>query len=724
MKRIFQLGAILIALCAGMVACGPSEEEVTKPTPVTPVKPDPQPDPEPEQPSTPEEPATGARYYIEFRTGGAHNVKMTKIGTNEYELNLSGEDPYIFSTLFPEDLDEKLTMVEFEYKYTHEIDALQIFYALKGAPSEASSEGYGSQPAASSYKTFKASISHFRRAGWGKAGDCLRFDPGNTGLGKMWVRNFVIREMTPEEKQADDEAQAEEISKEEMAKHLSDYLKKDYPSSVSRVIVTSDDVTIEGTCGGDGTYILAEVTPWQDITEMTEFPYTTQVKDKSFTISLDRIAKGREGIDYDRVFSKWAVVKVEGDRQTLDSHGRYADIVAAKSNPAAVPIRHKKGLAAGNHSRYFQDFDDMDIASITMNVLLNGLVGAEDGGSWKYGGKGYSIGSGWQSIVDQITREASLRNIVVSAIILTPTESAYKDPENTGGYYTMPNLTTARAFNMYAAALEYMASRYNSTNGTHGRIHHWIMHNEVDMGKDWTNMGNQPMMRYLDRYIKSMRICYNIVRQYDQHASILGSYTHNWTQSDGEYAPKLMLEQTVAYSEAEGDFRWGVAYHPYPQDLTRPEFWKNDTRSTVSMDTPYITFKNLEVIDACIRQPQNLYQGKEKRILFLSENGTNSPSYSARDLELQAAGGCWAWKKTEKLEGIDGIQWHNWADNKQEFGLRIGLRAFADGSFRDLDPKPVWYVWQAANSSKEEEVFAPYLKTIGITSWDEIHYKM
>ena len=86
MKRIFQVGAVLLALCAGMVACGPSEE-MNKPTPVTPDKPDPKPDPE--QPSTPDEPEL-ACYHVEFRTQNAHNVKMTSIGTYEYELNLSG----------------------------------------------------------------------------------------------------------------------------------------------------------------------------------------------------------------------------------------------------------------------------------------------------------------------------------------------------------------------------------------------------------------------------------------------------------------------------------------------------------------------------------------------------------------------------------------------------------------------------------------------------------
>ena len=51
------------------------------------------------------------------------------------------------------------------------------------------------------------------------------------------------------------------------------------------------------------------------------------------------------------------------------------------------------------------------------------------------------------------------------------------------------------------------------------------------------------------------------------------------------------------------------------------------------------------------------------------------------------------------------MQWHNWSDNRAEFGLRIGLRAYADGDYKDLDPNPGWYVWKAAGTENEDEVF-------------------
>lgn len=503
--------------------------------------------------------------------------------------------------------------------------------------------------------------------------------------------------------------------KYQMAANIKDYLAKDYPSKVTNVQVTSDKVIIKGNCGGSGTYLLAEITPWQDVTELEKYPYTQDLSGGGFTVTVDRIVPNREGIRYDKVFSKWAVVKVDGDRQTLDSHARYADDVVPKKSPEAVPLRNKKGFGAGDIDLYFSDCKEMNVGSITMNVVLNDYIKGE-GSGYSYGGQNYSLGA-FKDYVDRVTRRAGEMDLVVSAIILCQTNSIFKDPENKGGNYTMPNLTTAKAFNLYAAALEHMASTH-CTQGN--RISHWIMHNEVDFANEWTNMGDQPMLRYLDRYIKSMRICYNIARQYDQNASVLGSYTHCWAKADGSFAPKMMLEKTVEYSSAEGDFRWGVAYHPYPLNLTKPSFWIDDTQATYSLNSKYVTFKNLEVIDAWIRQKENFYKGKTKRVLFLSEQGTNSPSYSESDLALQAAGGAWAWKKVSKLDGIDAIQWHNWADNKAEGGLRIGLRTFAEGSVSNLTPKPVWYVWKAAGTAEEDSVFDQYKTTLGISDWDSI----
>lgn len=224
----------------------------------------------------------------------------------------------------------------------------------------------------------------------------------------------------------------------------------------------------------------------------------------------------------------------------------------------------------------------------------------------------------------------------------------------------------------------------------------------------------------MDAYVKSMRLCHNIAHKYDPNASVLISLTHSWARREGQYASLNLLEDLCGFSAAEGDFLWGVAYHPYPQALAKPEFWKDDSSATYSADSPFCTFKNLEVVSDWMMDRAHYYKGSQKRILFLSENGTNSPSYSESDLAKQAAGAAWAWKKVAALAGIDACQWHNWQDNRGEGGLRIGLRRFPDDSEEPNGRKPSWYVWQAAGTASESSVFDKYLPVIGLSSWQEI----
>ena len=377
------------------------------------------------------------------------------------------------------------------------------------------------------------------------------------------------------------------------------------------------------------------------------------------------------------------------------------------------------------------DLDDLGIGSVTVNVPITAYMFTSDRGnciSHTYGGITYYFDRGGIENLDATFRATTKRNIVVSAILLIQPAASCPDPEigrllqhpdyTSQGIYTMPNMTNPESVNCYAAALDFLASRYCRADNQYGRINYWIMHNEVDMGLDWTNMGAKSIWLYTDTYMKSMRMCYNIARQYDPNAEVLGSFTHHWAQSSGANHPsKDMLEMIVKYSKLEGDFKWGVAHHPYPDDLSEPKTWL-DKNATFSMSSPKVTFKNLEVINKWILESENLYMGTTKRTLWLSENGTNSPTYSEEDLNEQAAGFAYAWKKIKALDGIDGIQWHNWIDNRSEYGLRIGLRRYPDDEEDPLGKKHVWYAYQAAGTDQEDTVFEPYLAIIGISDWD------
>lgn len=513
------------------------------------------------------------------------------------------------------------------------------------------------------------------------------------------------------------------------AQNITTYLETTYPCAVTNVAVTADKVTITGQVPGDGQFALVDITPADDPTETTAWRAMEPVTGQNFSMTLDRKVK-YDGIGYDRIFSRWAIVETTTGNSVLASHARYADTAPALSSPAELIPTTKKGVGAGLGQTYMEDLVELGAKNITCNMVMNWYIAKSpvyaSNIEYNYNGQKYYINGQEIASWDWHLKFYEDHGIAVSAIILiTPNSvdpalsSVFCHPDNNGGHYTMPNMTNMESINAYAAILEYFASRYNGSG--HGRINHWIMHNEVDMGTTWTNMGTQPEMVYTNEYMKSMRLCYNIVRQYDQNASIMGSFTHNWTTtSGGNYPTKTMLGHMVQMSGVEGDFLWGVAQHPYPQNLTRPKFWIDDTSATNDLNTKYITFKNLEVLNEWILRPENMINGTKKRKLFLSENGTNSPSYSETDLANQAAGGAWAWKKTNALPGIDAFMWHNWMDNRVEDGLRIGLHYYPDDETNPGGKKPVWYVWQAADSPQESAVLDPYLEILGVNEWKEI----
>jgi hypothetical protein len=249
------------------------------------------------------------------------------------------------------------------------------------------------------------------------------------------------------------------------------------------------------------------------------------------------------------------------------------------------------------------------------------------------------------------------------------------------------------------------------------------MHNEADYGTTWTNMGkNRPMMVYLDTYYRSMRLCHQIIKEYDEYSEMLVSFTHSWSTREYDYAVLDMIKGLQSYA-VEGDFPWGIAYHPYPENIFEPKTW-NDVSPTFSMNTTRITFKNLEVINAWIKKPENKYLGTRKRTLWLAENGTNSLSYEEKDLKEQAAGLAYAWKKFKNLDGIDAFLYHAWVDNPAEFGLRLGLRRFHNDETSPYGRKPAWYVWEAAGTDHEDAVFEQYKSIIGISDWSEIMHEI
>lgn len=83
--------------------------------------------------------------------------------------------------------------------------------------------------------------------------------------------------------------------------NLHNYLYNNvYTSRVTSVKVTGTQVTVEGVVDGeDGSYVLVEATPADNVTEDTAFAHCTALTGKKFKVTLSRYAS-YDGYNYDR----------------------------------------------------------------------------------------------------------------------------------------------------------------------------------------------------------------------------------------------------------------------------------------------------------------------------------------------------------------------------------------------------------------------------------------
>jgi hypothetical protein len=516
-------------------------------------------------------------------------------------------------------------------------------------------------------------------------------------------------------------------------------LHAEYPAAISRVIITADQVIVRGARHGlQGDASLAEFPLWVDV-PAADLPAAGQAMWRErlpagdeFELTLPRITDGPAG-KRDRLLSRWAIIASSADADTLVSTARYADEVAGpQESPPRPALRNKKGLGGFDVTRGpVADLDELGIATITVNLPLAFLHSAPtaDSEPFVYDGQTYYIDLPAIRGFDRALRAAAERELVVFGILLvpppradSPTSQAMAHPDyDPAGIFPMPNVTSAEGVRTYGAALDFLARRYSRPDARYGRIHHWIVHNEVDAGWVWTNAGQKSPLEFLDLYHKSLRMVHLIARAHDPQARAFVSLTHAWNESEDprHYRSRELLELLDDFCEAEGDFPWGLAFHPYPQSLFEPATW-NDDKAQPAADTPFITFRNIEVLAEWAREPRNRFDGHERRPIFLTEQGFNSKDYGDEQLQLQAAAMAYAWKKIANLPEIDGFHYHNWIDNRGEGGLRIGLRKFPDDADDPLGNKPIWHVYQALGASGENEACRFALPIIGIDDWSPI----
>ncbi len=576
-------------------------------------------------------------------------------------------------------------------------------------------------------------------SGWPETSRDVRLDLRMHEDDALQIRSVQIRPAKPGEFGDGDSSTTADKKSFADSQSIEDYLSQTFDAKVNNVSVGNTEIMISGSITGNiDAIFLADIPIETLVNEQSRVATRVPVsvaENGTFTVTVPRsVMRGEQPID--RLTSRWQLVRLDQGNAIPISHARYADEVACRT-PYSSPSRPstRKGLGGWNPTgkpSLKNEVEDLGISAVTVNIFpVHQFVSTSPKpGSTRFTYQGRTYYANERSLerFDQIFREAQRLELMVSAILLVdnPANSNDLDAKLLGhpdavreGTFAMPNLTSAEGIAYYGAILNLITERWSSDDGVHGRVHQWIIHNEVDFGWVWTNAGRKTDVEYMDLYQRSLRMTDLIARQYDPNAHSWISLTHHWSEkgNDDGYGSKRLLELLARYCSVEGDFPWALAFHPYPQNLFNPRTWE-DNQATFRFDTPKITPNNLEVLDAFMKRPEMLYRG-QVRPIHLSENGFNSKDYSPRSLEDQAAGMALAWKKMNALSSIQCWHYHNWIDNRHEGGLKIGLRKFADDEQDPLGKKPIWSLFEALGTPREDAVAAPYLKTIGIESWDD-----
>ncbi|GIW99227.1 MAG: hypothetical protein KatS3mg111_2560 [Pirellulaceae bacterium] len=447
------------------------------------------------------------------------------------------------------------------------------------------------------------------------------------------------------------------------------------------------------------------------------------------------VAIGRWGNDgHDRLFDRFELHDLQGKRL---GGGRYATDLRELSAPGISKPwpRSIKGV------QDVVDFDDavqLGVVHTTINVAITDMLqGAPETSDhadpWQITVDGITYGMNAAAVqrLDSQVIAATERGINVIAIILclsrqprgVAAELLHPDADlvNSPTGVIAANTKTVEGERRYRAALAFLARRYSRPDQRYGHIGGYIIGNEVQSHWYWHNQGRRPAGEVIRQYARQVRLSYYALRTECQDPQVFISMDHHWTKQHGNDDTKAMtgrffLDQFARLVHEEGDFPWHVAFHPYPENLFDPAFWEDRT-ATYAYDTPRITFKNIEVLVDYLRRPRLCYDGSPRR-LILSEQGFHSDNTPEGDI-LQAAAYAASFVRISAIEEIDAYILHRYVDHPAEGGLNLGLRKrSADGHVGDK--RPMYDVFRAAGTERQQGVFQFALPIVGIEHWSEV----
>ena len=262
------------------------------------------------------------------------------------------------------------------------------------------------------------------------------------------------------------------------------------------------------------------------------------------------------------------------------------------------------------------------------------------------------------------------------------------------------NTTSLQASRYFMAFSKFMTERYSSEDTENGFVPGYILGYEVNTTGIWNHAGDVNFDDYVNYYENAYRILYSALKSTYANGRVYVSVSNlfNADESSSDFGTKAFLESFAENVRKKGDISWALAINPYPSDPSLTEFWL-DENAINSLDTPYLTMKNLDVLSEFMRLDTMTYSGSVRDII-ISELGINGNYSDARNNDCQAGAYALAYAIADKNEDIDAFIYYRHVDHPAE-PVHLGL--WTSNALTALVPenkKAIYDVFRNADTSK------------------------
>lgn len=279
-------------------------------------------------------------------------------------------------------------------------------------------------------------------------------------------------------------------------------------------------------------------------------------------------------------------------------------------------------------------------------------------------------------------------------------------------YYAL-NMQEAGARQTYEALFRYLGEEFGAYKT---RVSNWTLGNEVNSCKEWNYSGGLSLNDCVANYAQAFQLLSKGVKRAATSSRVFLSLDHCWTASVAGHSGKSYLDQFASYmNQTAPDVQWNVNYHPYSQPLSRVSFWKDNSNTTDSVGTKYISMKNIKVLTDYLAGLESRYgkPGGSIRVIIGELGYTAKPGDASAQREQAAALG-YGYYIAMFNTRIDSYIIRAYLDAPEETrsGLYLGLRGM------NHEKKTAYDVYQNLDTAQSLSYMQDALSVIGIGSFE------